>query len=699
MPVPHDYETRAYAGVLGKIIGVYLGRPFEGWPNERIERELGEVDYYVHQTLGVPLVVTDDDISGTFALVRALAENGDDPALSAAQVGDWWLNTIIEGRTILWWGGLGMSTEHTAFLRLKAGLRAPESGSLATNGAVVAEQIGAQIFADGWGLVCPGDPARAAHFAGLAASVSHDGEAKHGAQVVAAMEALAFVEPDLGALLDAAAGLIPKGSVISRLIGDVRGWASANGDDWRATLKQIQGRYGYDKFGGNCHIVPNHTLILLGLLHGRGDFQRSLMITNTAGWDTDCNSGNVGCLLGIRNGLAGIDAGPDWRGPVADRLFLPTADGGRCITDALREAYALVNMGRALAGRPPVAPKGGARFHFSQPGSVQGFQPEDSDGDPATLTVGNEGGRLALRLDGLAPGRAARAATATFPAPSAFGGSGYELVCSPTLYTGQTVTATVEGGADLSGPVAARLYAAVHGEGGALILSGGEAVTLAAGGTADLTLTVPDTAGRPVAAVGVEILAEVTADAPASGAVLLDRLSWGGAPSVTLGRAAHGDGWRRAWASSVSHFEAAWGEGLAYRVIQDEGVGLLTQGEWEWTGYTVSALVLPHLARRLGLVGAVRGLRRYVALVLDADHRVRLIEQRDDTCRVLAESQATWALEEAQTLSLSVTAAGITARCGDVTLTASGAALPTRGAVGLLVDTGYGEFGPVTVAA
>ena len=118
-----DYEQRVYAGVLGKIIGVYLGRPFEGWSNERIERELGEVNYYVHEKLNAPLIVTDDDISGTFTFIRALAENGNDPNLTAAQIGDWWRNTIIEGRTILWWGGLGMSTEHTAFLRLKAGMQ------------------------------------------------------------------------------------------------------------------------------------------------------------------------------------------------------------------------------------------------------------------------------------------------------------------------------------------------------------------------------------------------------------------------------------------------------------------------------------------------------------------------------------------------------------------------------------------------
>jgi len=53
---------------------------------------------------------------------------------------------------------MGNSTEHTAYLRLKNGIDAPESGSIATNGKVVAEQIGSQIFIDGWAMVAPGDP-------------------------------------------------------------------------------------------------------------------------------------------------------------------------------------------------------------------------------------------------------------------------------------------------------------------------------------------------------------------------------------------------------------------------------------------------------------------------------------------------------------------------------------------------------------
>ena len=132
-------------------------------------------------------------------------------------------------------------------------------------------------------------------------------------------------------------------------------------------------------------MVPNHALIILALLYGDDDFRKSLMIVNTAGWDTDCNSGNVGAMLGIKNGLAGIDDSPyDWRGPVADRMYLATADGGRAITDAVIETYEVVNIGRALAGEPPLAPKDGARFHFELPGSVQGFQ-----GDHPSVTVDN----------------------------------------------------------------------------------------------------------------------------------------------------------------------------------------------------------------------------------------------------------------------------------------------------------------------
>ena len=620
MPLPNDYVERVYAGVLGKIIGVYLGRPFEGWSYERIMQELGEIWYYVHEQRKTPLIVTDDDISGTFTFLRALPDYGNTLDLSPAQIGQTWLNYIIERRTILWWGGLGNSTEHTAFLRLKRGIPAPASGSIALNGQVVAEQIGSQIFIDGWAMVAPGDPELAADLARRAASVSHDGEAIYGAQVIAAMEAQAFVERDLQVLIDTAVRFIPKDSVIYRMISDIREW-HAEYHDWHQARDQIVANYGYDKFGGNCHMVPNHGLIQLGLLYGGDDLQRALMITNTAGWDTDCNSGNVGCILGIKNGLAGIDAGPDWRGPVADRLYLPTADGGRAVTDAVRETYHVVNIGRALAGEPPLAPKNGARFHFELPGSVQGFRADESIDAKGTLTIENVAGHsrhgqrsLALRCRGLAPGRVARTTTTTFIPPEAIGMPGYSLYASPTLYSGQMLRASVEADTTNEVPLVIRLLIQSYGAEDRLVTVYGPEVQLAAGAQHTFKWRIPDTGGQPIASVGLEI-----AGAPhGKGTIYLDEITWAGAPDTVFRRPTEGGTlWRRAWVDGVDQYDRWYAE--TYRLVHNDGIGLLTQGTRDWIDYRVEAQITPHMVASGGIAARVQGMRRYIALTLGQD--------------------------------------------------------------------------------
>lgn len=99
MPIIRDdYLMRVYAGVLGKLIGVYMGRPFEGWTHDRIARELGFVDSYVHERLGVPLIVTDDDITGTFTFIRTLEDEG--AGFSCEDGGRNWLNRAA--RSMRW---------------------------------------------------------------------------------------------------------------------------------------------------------------------------------------------------------------------------------------------------------------------------------------------------------------------------------------------------------------------------------------------------------------------------------------------------------------------------------------------------------------------------------------------------------------------------------------------------------------------
>ena len=676
--LPPDYEERVYAGVLGKIIGVYLGRPFEGWPNEAIERRLGEIDYYVHDRLDVPLIVTDDDISGTFTFVRALEDYGCDPALTPRQIGQTWLNYLIENRTILWWGGLGNST---AFMRLARGIEAPASGSMAYNGQVVAEQIGAQIFIDGWAMVSPGDPERAADLAQRAASVSHDGVAVHGAQVIAAMEAAAFVESDTGKLIDTGVAQIPRSSVLYRMIQDIRDWHARHGDDWRATFAEIKARYGYDKYGGNCHMVPNHGLIVHALLHGNDDFQRALMIVNTSGWDTDCNSGNLGCLLGIQHGLAGIDAGPDWRGPVADICYLPSADSGGGVSDAVTQATRLMRMGHALAGSTFSPPKDGARYHFSHPGAVQGFT-----GHQCTLDnrAGPSGERcLAIHFDRLASGTRARATTSTFvdslDTAKYFERRGYGLMTSPMLSPGQEASAVVELPDSADQAAAVSICIRVFDAEDKLLTLRNPATAVEPGGRETLRWRVPDVGGYPIAAVGVEVVS-----AAAGGTLYLDRLDWSGAPSVTLSKLP-GSLWHRAWVNGVDQYHPRYPE--SFRLVHNRGTGLLLHGTRDWRDYRVQADVTPHLVRRAGLAARVQGMRRYYALVLTDQAKAQLVRTLDgDT--VLAEAPFEMELYRTYQLELTVCGSTITGSIdGDTALRAEDDALASGG-IALLVDEG-----------
>ena len=695
MSLPQDYTERVYAGVLGKIIGVYLGRPFEGWTYEHIMEHLGEVHYYVHERFGVPLIVTDDDITGTFTFIRALPDYDNSPDLTPAQIGQTWLNYIVKERAILWWGGMGNSTEHTAYLRLAKGIEAPRSGSIELNGKVVAEQIGSQIFIDGWAMVAPGDPEQAADLARRAGSVSHDGEAIYGAQVLAAMEAQAFVESDINRLLDTAVSFIPQDSIIYHLIANIREWHAQTPTDWRKTRQRIAGDYGYDKYGGNCHMVPNHALIIHALLHGDDDFQKSLMIVNTSGWDTDCNSGNVGCLLGIKNGLAGLDSGIDWRGPVADRMYLPAADGGRAISDAVTESYQLINMGRALAGEEPIAPKNGSRFHFELPGSVQGFQADDSVETRGTLRLENVAGHsglgersLAFHFQGLGSGRIARAGTPTF-IPSLevgeyFEQRGYQLLASPTLYPGQKIQAGISVDEGNAGPIQGRLYIRYYGPDDERIMAHGPQVELTPGTYHEFDWQLEANDNHPIAEIGLELQGKPGA----SGTVYLDYLTWDGTPNVTLTRPSHsGSMWRRAWVNAADIWNPRWGE--PFRVVQNEGTGLLIQGAREWTDYRVSADVTPHMAASAGIAARVQGLRRYYALLLCNDGHIRLVKALDgDT--TLAETAFDWQLGMRYTLSLEVTGNNIRAALDDNTLfEVEDTARPlTGGAIALLCEEG-----------
>ncbi len=655
MSVQNDYLERVYAGVLGKIIGVYLGRPFENWTQQRIETELGEIWKYQHERFGVPLVVADDDIGGTFTFLRALPDHGNTAELTPEQIGSTWLNYIVENRSILWWGGIGNSTEHTAFLRLKEGVRAPMSGAIRTNGKTVAEQIGAQIFIDGWALVSPGNPGLAVELARKAASVSHDGEAIYAAQLLAAMEAQAFNEPRIDQLIDTGLSYLPPDCLIARLVNDVRDWQRTDGN-WRGTRERIEKSYGYDRFPGNCHVIPNHAIILLALLYSEDDFARALMIANTSGWDTDCNSGNVGCLMGIKNGLDAIDA--TLRAPVADRLFLSTADGGRCITDAVRETYEICQVANRLGQAPPVPiPKQGARFHFELPGSLQGFEVEPIVGPSEVQlsnTVGNSSsGQRSLTLDFkfLPDGCSIKVATPTFIPPDSKDASHYSLMACPTLFPGNVVQGRLIAGTENTAAVRIVPFIAYYGENDELGYHHGTGLSLDPGAAQTFQWRIDGLNGAPIAQFGIEV------DAATSGRIYIDYIDWSGTPTTLFRRAgADRTMWLRAWINAVDHVGTRWAS--AFHLSQNRGTGLFIQGSRDWQNYTVEAAIVSDPAKSFGLAARVQGLTRYYALILGPNQVLRLVRSYDSV-EVLAEVEYHWQWSQRYHFNLEVNKATI----------------------------------------
>jgi hypothetical protein len=603
MSLPNDYAERVYAGVLGKIIGVYVGRPFESWTYERIMKELGEIEYYVNDQLpwNPPLVVTDDDITGTFTFLRALPDYNNSLDLTPAQIGQTWLNYIIENETILWWGG------------------------------IIAEQIGAQIFIDGWAMVAPGNPDLAADLARRAGSVSHDGEAIYASQVLAAMEAQAFVEADIQKLLDVGVSYIPKDSTIFRMIADIRELHAAE-PDWHKGRTQMAKLYNYENYGGNCHMVPNHGLIILGLLYGDSNFSQSMLVVNTAGWDTDCNSGNLGCLLGIKDGLDTFDQGKDWRGPVSDRLYMPAADGGRSITDAVIETQHIVNIGRAITGEAPIELKNGARFHFEYSGSVQGFRPGNDTTHLENVAAYSQTGERTLKVSFKGRGQTS---SPTFILPEELGMEGYKLLASPTLYSGQTVKA----GFTVDQKTIVKLFIKVYNQDDQLEIVYSPEEECTAGTYTEIEWIVPNTHSQPIAEIGIEI----TGDA---GNMYLDYLAWDGAPDVVLTRPFGTKNrwdpplvWRQAWVDAMDKWEMWWPQ--PYRLIKNEGRGLLMQGTREWQDYVVEADITPWLMDAAGIGARVQGLNRFYALQLVSGKKVRLLKALDgDT--ILAEKDYEW---------------------------------------------------------
>lgn len=445
--IQSDYLHRVYSGLLGMNIGIRLGAPVEpgAWTDERIKRFYGDITGYVKDFKNF---AADDDANGPVFFLRAWGDRKHSGALTPADVADAWLNYTREGIGMFWWGGYGVSTEHTAYLNLKAGIEAPRSGSTATNGLIMSEQIGGQIFIDTWGLIFPGDAHNAAQYAMTAASVSHDGNGIYGAGFIAACIAKAFLTDNIDAIIDAGLAEIPADCTYAKVTAAVREHHRAHPDDWRSCLTLLQQQWGYDKYTGVCHMIPNAGVCVMSLLYGKA-LARGVEIATMAGWDTDCNAGNVGTILGVAGGIACV---PDhYRKPINDGIVLSGISGYLNIQDIPTYAREVAAIGYAAMGEEVpqglLITPGELHFDFSLPGSTHNLRLSGSNScslrhSDSVFNTGN--GSAEMLFDRMSRGQRCKVYYKPFYRRDDFDDERYMPVFSPTAYPGQRVTMTVK---------------------------------------------------------------------------------------------------------------------------------------------------------------------------------------------------------------------------------------------------------------
>jgi ADP-ribosylglycohydrolase len=153
------------------------------------------------------------------------------------------------------------------------------------------EWIGAQIRADLYGWVCPGQPALAVDLATRDASLSHRGEGIHGAAFVAALAAAIPVSEDLADATDIALRFIPGNSDAASAVRFGRGLAGS-GDAVDRLHAEYEGL-------SPVHTLNNLALVVWALCSSEDDFSAAIGNAVSAGWDTDCNGATVGGLFGL----------------------------------------------------------------------------------------------------------------------------------------------------------------------------------------------------------------------------------------------------------------------------------------------------------------------------------------------------------------------------------------------------------------
>lgn len=191
---------------------------------------------------------------------------------------------------------------------------------------VFGDGMGAAIRSEIWACVAPGRPDLAAALAREDALVDHHGNGVWAEMFLAALESSLFTHQDLNAAIGEGLQHIPKESRLARALHLVID-SHEQGLSWEQARLNILSNYASPNFTDVC---INLAFILIGLLYGEQDFERSITLAVNCGMDTDCTGATCGSILGLLLGADGLSeklrqrAGQDVAiHPSMDNLPLP----------------------------------------------------------------------------------------------------------------------------------------------------------------------------------------------------------------------------------------------------------------------------------------------------------------------------------------------------------------------------------------
>lgn len=329
-PQEHGDYDKVYGAWMGRICGCMLGKPIEGIRTNVLIPFLKDTDNYPMHRYIYRSELTDEicEKYSTFPFRgRIYADEinympWDDDAnyivLGQCIIEKYGKNFTAENVAQAWLEfkqkNAYCTAERVAFCNYTKGYKPPYTAYYQNP---YREWIGAQIRADYYGYVFPGDPEKAAEAAFKDASISHVKNGIYGEMFVAAALAIAACTDNMLDIIKGALSYVPVTSRFYEQVYSIVDMFEA-GKSKNEVFAYIHEQYDEYSGYGWCHTISNAMIVVAALLFGDKDYGKTICYAVETGYDTDCNGATVGSIFGMAHGISAI---PEyWRNPINDSL-------------------------------------------------------------------------------------------------------------------------------------------------------------------------------------------------------------------------------------------------------------------------------------------------------------------------------------------------------------------------------------------